>query len=379
MDINPIRLMDLAKVASREFLSNGKTLNEVIAKIAEEHELTPMQIRRVSEHANHEANLALYKRSEDKTFAFELADPDQIINMIQAEVPKTAGVDVFDVIDATRAMGLEKRAEGDPEIFGLTIEEDPTLGECQQRNINILLEKLAYKTKAFKRETMQKLAGIRAEISGIMDQIGEMARDHIFDNKGNLSDLLKFACVHDPDYSNVFKVAFEHIRDSLVEKLGAPVDAALLADNLEIPDSTLEVINGEHSLAIILDTFKNKISDEDRETQHQILLGTFGNAVVDQMNVLKTPEDVDKNLEETLVGMDKKSEEGREAFLEMLGQSKEALGPMGKALLMLGGGLGLKGVYDITKETTKGAVKGAARERNERKRLEELAVRRGLY
>jgi hypothetical protein len=48
-------------------------------------------------------------------------------------------------------------------------------------------------------------------------------------------------------------------------------------------------------------------------------------------------------------------------------------------MLLLGAGLGLKGLSDVTRETTKGAVKESAKERDERKRLEQLAVKRRLY
>jgi hypothetical protein len=155
------------------------------------------------------------------------------------------------------------------------------------------------------------------------------------------------------------------------------VDTELLSDNLEIPDGTLEVLNGEHTLAVQLDTLKNKISDEDRDARRIKLVDTFGTAIIDQMDVLKTPEDVEKSLEESLDNLSKRAEAGIDEFVEFL--EKDALGLPAKAMLLLGAGLGLKGLSDVTRETTKGAVKESAKERDERKRLEQLAVKRRLY
>lgn len=381
MDINPIKLVDFAKIASNRYLKGGESLNDAIAKLANEHELTPMQIRRVAEYANHDANLSLHKQATDKTFTFELANPDKIIGMVRGtSMSKTAGVAVSDVLECMNP-SLGKNAESwEKEMPSLHIEEaerDPSLAECRMRNVNFLLDKLAAHAKLFKREMRGKIASYRADISESMEKIAEMAKEHILDNKGKLSDLFKYACILDPDYAKVFKISFQRIKEDMIEKLGAPVDKALISDNLEIPDGTLEILNGEHTLAVVLDTLKNKISDEDKSSQRLQLLGTFGTAVVDQMDVLKTPEDVEQNLEDSLDNLSKKAEEGLDAFVELL--EKCAMSLPAKALLLAGTGLGLKAMSDIARETTKGAIKSSAKERDERKRLEELAVRRRLY
>lgn len=379
MDINSIRLVDLAKVASKRFLQENVSLNDAVAKIAEENELTPMQIRRVAEYANHDSNLSLHKGADDKTFTFELADPEKIIQMIQGE--KTAGVAVLDVIEAAKAMpalgSLDKTAEEQESIQSLTFDPDPDEIECRARNVGLLLDKLAGHVKSMRKEMLIRVASHRAEISDIMDKIAEMAKEHILVERGKLSDLFKFACIYDPDWAKTFKVAFERIKEDMIEKLGAPVEAELLSDNLEIPDGTLEILNGEHTLAIYLDTLKNKISDEDRDARRIQLVDTFGTAIIDQIDVLKTPEDVERSLEDALENLSKTAEAGTDSFIELL--EKDALGLAGKAMLLLGAGLGLKAVSDVTRETTKGAVKESAKERDERKRLEQLTVRRRLY
>jgi hypothetical protein len=377
MDINSIRLVDFAKVASKRFLQENVSLNDAIAKIAEENEFTPMQIRRVAEYANHDANLSLHKRASDKTFTFELADPNKIIQMIQGE--KTAGIAVIDVLEATKANpgSLEKTAEEQSFFTTLTFDPDPDEIECRRRNIGLLLEKLAGHVKAMRKDLVIRVASHRADISETMDKIAEMAKEYIMVDGGKFSDFFKYACLWDPERVDMFKIAFEHIKSDMIEKLGAPVDSALLSDELKIPDGTLEILNGEHTLAIYLDTLKNKISDEDRDAQRIHLVDTFGTAVIDQMDIIKTPEDVERSLEDSLENLSKKAEVGTDEFVEFL--EKEALGLLGTALLLGGLGLGAKAVSDVTKETTKGAVKESAKTRDERKRLENLAVRRRLY
>jgi hypothetical protein len=377
MDINSIKLVDLAKVASKRFLQENVSLNDAIAKIAEEEELSPMQIRRVAEYANHDSNLSLHKSADDKTFTFELADPEVIIQTLQGE--KTAGVAVLDVLSAAKAAPsfLEKTAGEQEPAPSLTFDPDPDVMECRSRNVGILLEKLAGHAKAMRKDLLMKVASHRADIAGVMDEIADMAKEHILVGRGKFSDMFKFACSRDPESAGLFKIAFEHIKKDMIEKLGAPVDTELLSDNLEIPDGTLEVLNGEHTLAVQLDTLKNKISDEDRDARRIKLVDTFGTAIIDQMDVLKTPEDVEKSLEESLDNLSKRAEAGIDEFVEFL--EKDALGLPAKAMLLLGAGLGLKGLSDVTRETTKGAVKESAKERDERKRLEQLAVKRRLY
>jgi hypothetical protein len=377
MDINSIKLVDLAKVASKRFLQENVSLNDAIAKIAEEEELSPMQIRRVAEYANHDSNLSLHKSADDKTFTFELADPEVIIQTLQGE--KTAGVAVLDVLSAAKSAPsfLEKTAGEQEPAPSLTFDPDPDVMECRSRNVGILLEKLAGHAKAMRKDLLMKVASHRADIAGVMDEIADMAKEHILVGRGKFSDMFKFACSRDPESAGLFKIAFEHIKKDMIEKLGAPVDTELLSDNLEIPDGTLEVLNGEHTLAVQLDTLKNKISDEDRDARRIKLVDTFGTAIIDQMDVLKTPEDVEKSLEESLDNLSKRAEAGIDEFVEFL--EKDALGLPAKAMLLLGAGLGLKGLSDVTRETTKGAVKESAKERDERKRLEQLAVKRRLY
>lgn len=373
MNINPMKLADLAKVASERFLSDGVSLKEAIAALADENELSPMQIRRVAEFANHETNLALLKRSEDKNYVFDLVDPEEVIQRVRSGHTKTAQV-LNEDLDPLSILDLFRPSEG-MEKFASEIEdareEAPWNKEACEREVGGFLEDLLQKTAQYKKEARARAFQARTEAEASFQKIAGMAREHLQQNRGNLSDLLKFACSYDPENRETWLALFSSLKDDLM-KLGSPVDARLLSDNLEIPDGTLEIANGEHTLAIELNTLKNKISDEDRHRGKEAVLGTFGNAVIDQMEILKTPEDVSRNMAESLEYLSKKASEGYESFSDFLLKESKMLGPTGKILLLLGGAGAAKTLGDIQKETVKSSIKDTARERNERRRLREL-------
>ena len=309
MDVNPMKLMTLAKEVSDNFLSSGVSLNESLRKAAEANELNPMQIRRVAEIANHDANLAMLKRSEDKNFTIDLADADAVIQQIRvSSAPLAKHASVFEVLDAVRP-AFVKTAE-----LAIT---DPEGDGCRQRNADLLMKKLASRVIRYRDELNSQIMGLRGELEGEMHKVANLAKEHIILNEGKLSDLFKFACGRDPEWAPIWKEVFEGIRQDMM-KLGAPVDKSLINDNLEMPDSTLDIVNGGHVLAIYLDTIKNKISDEDRASKRLRLMDTFGNAVVDRMESLKTPEDFCRELLDTLDNFRKQAEAGLDGFLEFI-------------------------------------------------------------
>ena len=361
MDVNPIKLMDLAKMASDRFLQEQVPLNNAIASIAEAHELNPFQIERVAEIANHEVNLVLLKKSEDKNFTFELANPKEITKSIgTGPLDKMASATVDDLNDAfERSIDIP-----DMPVF----EPNPDNQIQLDRGIGVILEKLAAKAASFKRELEARRFGLFGELENVVEQITKVAKDHILLENGKLSDLLKFACIEHPESGASFKLLFEGIKEDLM-KLGAPVDKSLICDDLEIPGGTLEIINGGHILSILLDTFRRKISEEDKMSQRLRLMDTFGDAVVDQIKIIKTPDDVSRDLYESLDDLDKKAEYASvDEFVDYL--EKDALKiPAAKIL----GILALLGGAKVVGETAKHTVKGTATEMlepyNEREQL----------
>jgi hypothetical protein len=348
MDVNPIQLMSFAKEASERYVQHGVSLNEAIAKIAEQHELNPMQIRRVVEIANHDVQGSLYKGAEDKSFTFELADATRVIQTVQGTNTKVAS---FDVIEA--ALTPPRCRESIVKMASEIVASDPDLGLKKFAEVHDNLETIGESIQVFRRDLIIKKASVDAEIDGVLTKIAGMAKDHIILNNGRLSDFLKYACHYDSDMAKAWKGIFEYIRADMM-KLGAPVDKSLISDNLEIPNGNLEIINGSHQLAIYLDTIKNKISEEDRMAKRIRLMDTFGDAVVDRMKVLRTPEDIDKQVVEDTWMLSKAAALGFEPFVEEVERRAGMVLPA--AAITAGLGLGYGG-YKMLQGTAKGVRK----------------------
>jgi CRISPR/Cas system-associated endoribonuclease Cas2 len=377
MDISPVRLMALAKEISEAYLSGGVPLNDSLTKISEENELSVPQIQRIAEIANHETNLQLLKRSEDRTFTFPLASAQEVTSRVRSnDMPKIAALDIIEALSAPIA-ALEKTAEAPlspADIYPVTVDE------CRIRNVNLLLSKIASRIKVYKGDLRSQLMAEQEDIEHTLHKIAALAKEHIILNNGQLSDFLKFACGYDPDNAGLYQQVFITMKEDLM-KLGAPVDRALIDDDLKMPDGTLEIVNGGHILAIHLDTLKNKISAEDRASRRIKLLDTLGAAIVDQIFALKTQKDYSDYMEQTLDNLEKKASAGLEDFMTFL--AKEA-GPFfkkhgpGLVGFGLGAGLGV-GTGIAARAMGRGVGKELTKTHDEREQLEELATRRKIY
>lgn len=363
MDINPIRLIEFAKTAADKCLAGGVTLNEAIAKIAEKFELNPMQIQRVAEYANHEVQGKLYKQSSDKNFTFDLADPNSIIQQIRGMEGQTK-IAAVDVVFAATAP--PKAARLTKEAFDRFL-QDPEEAFRRLKDTQFFLEKLAQHVVKFRQELGARQLGLHGEIAESISKLAGMGKEHIITNRGQLSDLLKFACIKDPECGKMYLRIFENIKQDMM-KLGAPVDKSLIADDLEIPDGTLEIINGGHTLAIELDTLKNKISEEDKMAKRIRLLDTFGDAVVDKMRIIRTPEEADQSILEDTWRLSKKAEAGVDEFLDQI--EKDAV--VGKLILIPASAAALLGGGKFLEEATEGATKSLKQPYKEGQKLRSL-------
>lgn len=88
--ITPLQFNEWGYEASRNFLSEGVPMNQMIVKIATENDLSPIQIQRICEIANHSTYSQMIKNSEDKTFEFPLARSDEIMGFLKEEPEKTS-------------------------------------------------------------------------------------------------------------------------------------------------------------------------------------------------------------------------------------------------------------------------------------------------
>lgn len=283
----------------------GRPLSDAIAKVASDADLNRIQIQRIVEMVNHEMNDRLRKTASDKTFRFDLASVDGVLNAMPhlQEMPKVAAHDVVSAI--RRHVGSEARAN--VEKIASVTEDSRRVSLLRARDA---MAKLASWHETHLRSYMAKQAGLHFEIGQAIDDLVYFASDHVMSGR-SLVDLKKYACSHDPASGRVWDVVFDDVQEKVARRLiggknpnraeDEPAPLARRPDPLPRSNELqYEVIDGSHKLLIFLDTLKNKISAEDQLAKHVNLMNTFGPAVTTGIRSLSTVDDVRKHVTEDL-------------------------------------------------------------------------------
>jgi len=82
MTISELELKMMAKEASKKYLEDKVPLNDTIAKIASERDMNGHQVARICEQANLDTYNAMWDRSKNGDFTFDVADQDKIASTI---------------------------------------------------------------------------------------------------------------------------------------------------------------------------------------------------------------------------------------------------------------------------------------------------------
>lgn len=307
MPDSSLEFMSLASRASNAFLQGGVPLNDAIAKIAGDKDLSRVQIQRVVELANHETNEQLMKKAEDKTFRFDVASVDGVLSRLgvapkadSVEMPKVAGFQVRAAMKAyhDKAADLEtvkKYAE-------LATDHD-SVKQLRVKNAYNDMIKIAARIANERRDIMVKQAGLEVQIRESMLDLTQFAKNNVANGR-SIGELHKFACCYDRENGPMWDVVFKSVKDGIVKVAKAgdgrtDATVAPLAKREPDPDHRkvmYEVVTGNQNLAIGLDTLKNKISEEDRLSKRLRLMDTLGPAVVCCIKQIKTSDDVADHL-----------------------------------------------------------------------------------
>lgn len=303
MPDSSFEFMSLASRASNAFLQGGVPLNDAIAKIAGEKDLSRVQIQRVVELANHETNEQLMKKAEDKTFRFDVASVDGVLSRLgvapkadTAEMPKVAGFQV------RAAMKSYIDRTGDKEFVSKMASVALDHNSLKQLRVKHAYDnciKIASYIANERRDIMVKRAGLAVEIREAMQDLTQFAKNNIANGR-SIGELHKFACCYDRENGPMWDVVFKSVKDGIIKVAKAgdgrtDATVAPLAKREPDPDHRkvmYEVVRGNQNLAIGLDTLKNKISEEDRLSKRLRLMDTLGPAVVCCIKELKTSDDV---------------------------------------------------------------------------------------
>lgn len=352
MDLNPLKFADFAKQAARDYAEKGISLNRGIAKLADENNLSPMQIQRVVELANSETNQRLFKTAGDKTFTFDLATLEGVKAELNPETETVKTASVLGTLFPSRkaenkslAGQITKLAAGPSAAVNTPLLEkrgslaaESLFAECHKRVVRLELDKLA----------------AEMEKASTYSTIKDMALTFVAQEQGKLSSMYKFACVAHPDDKTLWQQLFTDIRQDLM-KLGHPVDRALIDEKFGDFETPTEVINGRHAMLILLDTFKNKVGEIDKTHAGLAMYNDAPDPVPVEIRSIQNNADVRAHLSGDIESLAKKAADlSEEEFIKAAtAVASKAFGGAASwayrhpLTALLGAYIGYKGLRDV--------------------------------
>lgn len=293
-----MEFLSLANQASNMFIKEGTSLNEAIAKLASARELSQMQIQRVVELANHETNERLMKQASDRTFRFDVASLDGVLSKLGVNQPEVVKCASHEVATAMRKF-IDTDARRDMVVkVAEKVLDSEVMSDLRVRHAMNNMVKIGEYFVKHRRNVMSKLAGVREQIRQEINGLTSYARNHVL-NGGSVAELHKFACNYDRSSGHMWDVVFGSVLEG-VRKSDPMLKVAKVQPIPKNDKVPYEVVNGNHKLCLVLDTLKNKISEEDKLSYRLKLMDTHGPAVVVGIKSLKTCDDVQKHIAEDI-------------------------------------------------------------------------------
>ena len=315
--MNPVALYFMARNAARDLVQHATPLNDGIAKHASEQGLSQLQIQRVVEAANHEANALLTKQAEQNTFTFDLASLDGVLAAL------TAGA-------AGHTVSFLKVAEAlDPVLilqddFMTRLDALPTQSAEQVaadlRGAAIQLDKVAARADKQGREMQASRYSRLTKCGESMDLLISRSREYI-QRGGELIDLQKVAHEVDPTFINGWDTLFGRVQEE-IRKLGHAYDGELasrtdlIADRADRPGGALnvrakvQVLNGQHTICGELRQLRDHVTFLERLGDRTRDIDNFATSVRVAQMMINSNEDVDTSIcKEAQVLFDLKDDE----------------------------------------------------------------------
>jgi len=298
--MNSLALYFMARSAARDLVRSDVPLNEGIAKHASEHGLSQLQIQRVVEAANHEANALLQKTAEDKTFSFDLASLDGVLSALTPGTAATT-VSLGKLAEAADAL-LEPRTRFDERVEALPREsEDAKIARFRStmHALDKVADLAATQMRVVQMDRMRQMEKCASGFERLVTQAGEYIR-----RGGALEDMRKYAQAVEPGFDRGWDKIFGRVQEEL-QKLGHPFTGELasatelMADRKDRPGGplphagTLKVTNGRHALAGELSTLRDNVSFLDRLADRTREIDNFNRAVRVSQRMIIDNQDVD--------------------------------------------------------------------------------------
>lgn len=274
------QLQDLGLEVGDSYLLDSVPLDVGVTKVAQNHDLEPEEIRRVCEFANQGVYAALWKQAEKKTIEFDRADPEHVLEKLNAVASPARRFH--------KAARLTPKAKPEPDLMKVAEKRVESFAEAgtprqryeslyaagkvaQQRGREAVLELRAEKLAAEVRvvEGVRDLLVEAVEAAGGVgsrrgaEALAKTASEVVAAVKAQRPEMVKRAARLVTAAVKTVDPRFELDIDGLakITKTAAPVEGHRIAAFLSTPDMPVAIINGNHRILMDLEVIKKCDTD----------------------------------------------------------------------------------------------------------------------
>ena len=260
--ISPMQFVEWGHIASKDFLENGMSMNASILKLAEVNDLLPTQIQRICEVANHSTYAQLFKSAQDKTFTFEVADPNKIVSALDSDQQEKVASDYFSAPKKTTSVDVNK-------IFGISeISNAPEVEEGVK-----VANQVIQKIESAKEEINSRQVMLNHKIESENENFYKLAKQMVLTGTPLEEIWTATRKLGDEDrIAQIFVKTAERMVEEgvlgaklqyLMKKHGEAVDESLISPRLKNMSEPIgvQIINGSHPIVVSLNTLANYQAD----------------------------------------------------------------------------------------------------------------------
>lgn len=262
--ISPLNFVEWGHLASKEFLESGISMNSTISKLADENDLLPHQIQRVCELANHRTYAELFKSAKDKTFQFEMADPDAVARALDVGVTEKLGSEYLSAPRSSGAVDVKR-------IFGLSEISNAPEVEEKIKQAAAGLEAIGAAQEELKSRLVDLDHKLEAEAENLYKLAKQLVIDGtelrtIWDAARQLPEGEKLAA----DFGRIsLRMGREGLLGAKLQymlKQSEAVSEELISKQLAslAKPTGIEVVNGRHPIMVSLNTLADYRAQRDR-------------------------------------------------------------------------------------------------------------------
>lgn len=198
--------IDLNRIAAKtiaSFIRGDKNLNACLTKEASAENLNPMQITATAALVNHGVNEYMRQTSAEKTFVFDVADPEKIIGALRSPMDTSPVPLIKEAVDSTAFIKtasdqksfreiLDKATKVDFDDKGY-IESLPETHEDLRRQCLGILEKIASRTDDLIRKAEHDHIMRMKQLQDNMSKLASMVHDTIVKGEAGWSEHIQYA------------------------------------------------------------------------------------------------------------------------------------------------------------------------------------------